>query len=267
MPDQSNLQLRTVSSDGLELPPIGIGCWSYGSDEKFVMWGKTEQELVNKTVDSALSNGKTLFDTAEAYHKGKSEEALGKALCASANAKNALIASKINPENCVSPEKIRKALNDSLERLGVDCIDLYQVHWPCDATEMKQAFETLAELQKEGKIRHIGLSNFGPKQLQQAMDAGAKVSTHQLMYNLFSRAIEEEVIPLCNKYGIKILAYSPIMQGLLSDRYTCVDDFPKARKYMRHYDSARGEPGEASRRIGGGGGNQCSAAGNSENRW
>ena len=216
---------------------VGVGCWSMGSaDGEY--WGERKQEDTNAIVKAALTFGNVYLDTAEVYNAGRSEEALGAALKAAHpdDAARAVIGSKILPNNC---HDVRGHLEATLARLQCAKIDLYQVHWPlnektcCVAMKSKfhnqdaaeggvpdvgKVFAELAALQAEGKIGHIGVSNFGVKQLTEALATGATIATNQLVYNLGSRMIEHEVLPLCAANGIGVIAYSPLMQGVLTDK-------------------------------------------------
>ena len=134
----------------------------------------------------------------------------------------AVIATKIQPQNC---NDVRGQLEASLRRLKKDSVYLYQVHWPINektcggsgpVPDLASVFKELAVLQSEGKVEHIGVSNFGVKQLQEALATGARIATNQLMYNLVSRAIEFDVMPLCQKHDIGVICYSPLLQGMYS---------------------------------------------------
>eukprot|EP00038_Savillea_parva_P008523 m.177519 g.177519 ORF g.177519 m.177519 type:complete len:342 (+) comp14365_c0_seq1:54-1079(+) len=235
------VEMRTIGD--MTLPVVGVGCWSFGSAEG-EYWGNRDQETTNEIVAAALElNPSTFFDTAEAYQDGRSESALATALKASGDAASkAIVATKILPTNCTTPEKVREHLEASLKRLGAESVDLYQVHWPLADADVAPAFAELAKLQAEGKIKHIGVSNFGVKQLTAALATGVKIATNQLCYNLLSRAIEFEVMDLCAKNKIGIICYSPLLQGLLTDKgvaLTSFDSVDKMRLRTYHFDGKR----------------------------
>jgi aryl-alcohol dehydrogenase-like predicted oxidoreductase len=224
------------------LPVIGIGCWSYGGGD---YWGAQDQTDVNAVVSMALDHGINYFDTAEAYNEGRSEEALGMAL--KGRRQEAIIGTKVLPDN-TAPSVLRQHCEASLRRLQTDTIDIYMVHWPLVDRSVEDAFITLAALQKEGKVRAIGVSNFGILQLAGALATGVGIEVDQLCYNLLSRAIEIKLMPLCARSGIGILAYSPLMQGLLAGKFNSADEMPPARTRTRHFRGDRagarhGEPG------------------------
>eukprot|EP01127_Copromyxa_protea_P014430 TRINITY_DN4014_c0_g1_i3.p1 TRINITY_DN4014_c0_g1~~TRINITY_DN4014_c0_g1_i3.p1 ORF type:complete len:242 (-),score=30.67 TRINITY_DN4014_c0_g1_i3:70-795(-) len=229
---------RRCGNSELELSVIGIGGWSFGGGE---YWGEQDQKDNLEVISKALSYGCTYFDTAEAYDNGASEKALGDVLKKCENGDQAVIGTKILPGNC-APKVIREHLKKSLERLQVPSIDLYMVHWPIDTNpspppgtpedeipDTKAAFETLAALQKEGLIKHIGISNFGVEQMKSALATGAKIVVNQLPYGLFLRSIETEILPFCVSHGIGVIGYSPLLQGLLTGKYSSLDELPDFR--------------------------------------
>ena len=235
------MQQRTLGDSEIAVSAIGFGAWQM-ADPKY--WGEDDAADADATLRTALDAGITLFDTAEFYGDGLSEQMLGKAL--GKRRSEVVIASKIWPTNCLSPDTIRERCERSLEMLGTDYIDLYQVHWPTEAPD-EMVFSALRALKEEGKVREIGISNFGPTQIEAWCREGAAVS-NQLAYNLLFRAIEFDIVPACQKHAMGILAYVPVMQGLLAGRYESVDDIPPTRRRTRHFSSARegtrhGEPG------------------------
>jgi aryl-alcohol dehydrogenase-like predicted oxidoreductase len=230
---------RRTTADGLELSCLGLGCWQFGSAGSDDYWGvEYTDELANEMTAQAAKLGMTYFDTAEDYAKGGSELQLGRAMKALEKnlgpdaRKKLTIGSKILPNHCLG---VRWHCASTCARLGVECIDLYMVHWPMDVSSMahfagahtasggrdyattgevdaasvppvRKAFLELAQLQKEGRIKHVGVSNFGVKQLAEALETGVTLSVNQLCYNLIFRAAEIEIIPFCEAHGIGVLA-------------------------------------------------------------
>lgn len=234
----------SCGKDGLYLSRLGVGCWSFGGSEGDY-WGAQDQAEVEDMVNKALDEGVTYFDTAEAYNNGRSEEALGRAL--RRRRAEAIIGTKVSPQHA-SPELLRKHCEASLRRLDTEYIDLYMLHWPLTEFPVGPALETMAALKKEGKIRFIGLSNFGVQQLREVARVGVTIAANQLCYSLLSRAIEFEIAPECIRMGIGIIAYMPLQQGLLTGKYTTPDDVPDIRARTRHFNGSRplsrhGEPG------------------------
>jgi len=226
------MQYRSLGSSPLKVSTLAFGAWQIG-DETY--WGASGQSDYDAVVHAALDLGVTLFDTAEMYGNGESERALGRALRGRRN--EAIIASKVLSNHC-SPSEIRKACDGSLQRLGTDWLDLYQVHWPCRDVPFGETYAALERLREEGKIRWIGVSNFGPQDLGTWMSGGSAVS-NQIGYNLLFRASEYEIVPACQHHGLGILVYMPLLQGILSGRWKHVDDIPPPRRRTRHFSCDR----------------------------
>ncbi|HIJ73610.1 MAG TPA: aldo/keto reductase [Candidatus Hydrogenedentes bacterium] len=235
------MEYRKLGSSDLEVSVLSFGAWQLGDPE---YWGADDRSDGETAVHAAVDIGINLFDTAEGYGRGASEAALGTAL--GKRRSKVLIASKVSAHNC-APAKLRQSCEASLRRLRTDVIDLYQVHWPFRDVRFEDPHAELVRLKKEGKIREIGVSNFGKQDLDDWMRNGGCVS-NQLGYNLLFRAIEHEILPSCQKHGVGILAYMPLMQGLLTGRWETVDEVPRPRCRTRHFASSRegvrhGEPG------------------------
>jgi myo-inositol catabolism protein IolS len=229
------MEKRRCGKSDIQISVLGIGCWSYGGGD---YWGPQSQSDVDAVVHKALDLGINYFDSAEAYNEGRSEESLGKAL--KGRRGEAVIGTKISPSN-TQPSVLRSHCEASMRRLQTDYIDIYMVHWPITRYSVEDAFATLMELQSEGKVRSIGVSNFGVQQLTQALSTGARIDVNQLCYNLLSRAIEVEILPLCRKQDIGIFGYMPLLQGLLADKYSTADEVPPMRSRTRHFRGDRPE--------------------------
>ena len=232
---------RRLGKSALEVSVISFGAWQIG-DPTF--WGAKENPDPDSVVGAAIEHGVNLFDTAEAYGDGGSEQVLGKAL--QGRRDQVYIASKVSEVHC-TPDGIRSACESSLKRLDTDHIDLYQIHWPFAHDSFDDAWAALMKLKEEGKIREVGVSNFGRSDLSAWMRVGDAAS-NQLGYNLLFRAPEYEMIPACRQHGLGILVYMPLMQGLLTDRYASIADIPMQRRRTRHFSKDRqgtrhGEPG------------------------
>lgn len=241
------MQTRPCGKDNLHLPVFGLGCWAFGGGD---YWGPVSQSDVNDVVRCAVDHGCNFFDTAEMYNQGASENSLGIAIQRMPR-DQILIASKISPSN-TGPKKLVAHCEASLRRLQTDYIDLYLVHWPITAhsivhftTEsiptpsVSEAFATLKELQARGKIRHIGVCNFGVEKLDEAMATGAEIVANELPYSLLMRAIELEILPHCVKRGVGVIGYMALMQGILGKNYASVDEIPIMQRRTRHFDARR----------------------------
>lgn len=239
-------------SGEFEVPVLCIGSWSFGGSDKDY-WGASDQKDVEALVRRSVEIGCTFFDTAEMYNAGNSERSLGAAVNAEQGLRaKVVIGSKILPQHCF-PGKCREHLLKTLERLGTDHVELYMVHWPFKPnsfwgpdTQMpspKEAFAELHQLQSEGKIKHLGVSNFGVKQIREILEIpGARPVINELPYSLFTRGIEHELLPLLREHSIGVLAYSPLMQGLLTDATAeagSADALPAMRCRTRHFRSDR----------------------------
>jgi aryl-alcohol dehydrogenase-like predicted oxidoreductase len=241
------LKYRCCGTTDLELSVIGLGCWSFGGGD---YWGPQDQGEVDAIVRRALDLGVNYFDTAEGYNEGRSEQSLGEAIQEFPRGE-IVIGTKVAPSNTF-PETLRKCCEQSLLRLGTDYIDIYMVHWPIHVPAIKfytsdqailrnppsatEAFETLLALKKEGKILHIGVSNFGKSPLDEALTTAPVIAVNQLAYSLIARAIEWEILPYCQQKGVGVLAYMPLWQGLLTDRISSMEDLPPVRRRTRHFD-------------------------------
>jgi len=243
------MKYRDCGDSGLRLPVMGIGCWSYGGGD---YWGDQSQRDVDEVINTALDAGCNYFDSAEAYNNGDSESALGQAI--KSRREEAIIGTKVLPSNC-QPESLRLHCEASLRRLGTEYIDLYMIHWPLNShsvsrattderlisnpPRLDQAVQTLEELQEEGKIRHIGISNFGVAQMNEILELGVKIAVNQLPYSLLFHQIKPKILPYCREKGIGVIGYMGLMQGLLTGKYKNADSMPPNRTRVRHFRGDR----------------------------
>jgi aryl-alcohol dehydrogenase-like predicted oxidoreductase len=197
---------------------IALGTWAIGGS----MWGGSNESDAISTIHAALDRGINLIDTAPVYGFGRSEEIVGKALAVGGRRKRVFIATKVGldwkdgkPFRNARKARIIKEAEDSLRRLQTDIIDLYQVHWPDPHTPLAEVAEAMGELHRAGKVRAIGVSNFSPAQMEEFRKV-APLHTAQPPYNLFERAIEQDVLPYCRDRDIAVLAYGSLCRGLLS---------------------------------------------------
>lgn len=170
-------------------------------------------------LQKATELGINFIDTAEIYGQGKSEQIIGEAI--RGHRENVVIATKVWPFN-LSYGRVLKAAERSMRRLGVDVIDLYQVHWPNPLVPIRKTMKAIKKLVQDGKVRTVGVSNFNLKKLKAAQEALAplELASNQVRYNLLDRRIERELLPYANAEKITIIAYSPLAQGLLTGKYT-----------------------------------------------
>jgi aryl-alcohol dehydrogenase-like predicted oxidoreductase len=211
----------TLGRTGLSVTPICFGTWQFSGQ-----WGSTEERDSIAAIRRARELGINFFDTAQAYGFGAAEELLGKALREDLRQARdeVVIATKggLRPEaggvvRDSSAGWIRRGVEESLRALGVEHIDLHQVHWPDPGTPFAETAAALGDLVAEGKIRHVGVSNFDAGQMRE-FEQTLAVETLQPPYHLFRRDIEEEVLPFCQERDIGVLIYGPLAHGLLSGK-------------------------------------------------
>lgn len=219
-----------LGRSGLMVTPICFGTWQLGGE-----WGEFDEDDAITAIRRALDLGINFFDTAHGYGWGRSEELLGRALrdILESSRDDVVIATKgglrmdgDDLRRDSSPGWLREGVDRSLAALGLDHIDLYQVHWPDPDTDFEESGEALAEMVREGKIRHVGVSNFDPSQMD-AMSRTCQVETLQPVYHLFRREIEAAVLPYCREHHIGVLAYGPLGHGLLTGTMTEDQEFPE----------------------------------------
>lgn len=238
------MQTRQLGKNGPQLTVIGFGAWAIGGPWQYG-WGKVNDAESIQAIHTALDNGINWIDTAAVYGFGHSEEVVGKAVKGIRN--NVFIATKCGMINDgtgnaiinLKPENIRKEINDSLRRLQTDYIDLYQFHWPDPNTPVEDSWGTMVDLQKEGKVRFIGVSNFDVALLDRCIKI-APVQSLQPPYSLLRRDIEKEILPYCLKNGIGVIVYSPMQAGLLTGKFDinklAEDDWRrKSKMYQEPY--------------------------------
>jgi aryl-alcohol dehydrogenase-like predicted oxidoreductase len=210
---------------GLEISRVGVGAWAMGGAGYAWGWGAQEDDESIAAIHRALELGVDWIDTAAQYGNGHSEEVVGRAL--GALAQRPLVFTKggqpegpdRTPVQTLKRDSLRRELEASLTRLGVDAVDLYQIHWPIPDEQIEEGWTAVAELKDEGLARHIGVSNFSVAQLERA-EAIAPVETLQPPYSLLDREIEAEILPYCEEHGIGVIVYSPMASGMLTGKMT-----------------------------------------------
>ncbi len=221
------MQNTVLGKTGLNVSRIAFGTWQLGGE-----WGSFDERAAVDAIRHARELGVNFFDTAQAYGFGRSEEVLGNALRdeLARNRDDLVIATKggINPGGQRPRDArrtwLRQGVEESLRALGLEHIDLYQVHWPDEQTPAEETAAALQELVDEGKIRHAGVSNYDAVQMA-AFDRTRPVETLQPPYHLFRRGIEQEILPYTRENNIGVLVYSPLASGLLTGRMTTDSTF------------------------------------------
>jgi len=212
------MDYATLGRGGPKVSAIGVGMWQAGGKA----WGAdVRDDDCRKAMERAVELGINLVDTAEAYGDGHSETVVARAI-RNVGRDNVFVATKVGGWH-LHADDVKKACAGSLKRLGVREIDLYQVHWPDPWSQvpLRETMKALEALHRAGKIRHIGVSNFAVRDLEEARAylSRAEIASNQVRYNMLQREVEAEVVPYCRREGIGILAWSPIGKGVLSGKY------------------------------------------------
>jgi aryl-alcohol dehydrogenase-like predicted oxidoreductase len=223
---------KQLGNSDLRLSPIGFGAWAIGGGDWAFSWGPQDDNDSIEAIHRALDLGINWIDTAAVYGLGHSEEVVGKAVKSSSH--KPYIFTKCSMvwdekrEITNSLKQIRREVEDSLRRLQIDAIDLYQVHWPKPDEEIEEGWTVMADLQKEGKVRWIGVSNFSVSQMERAIKI-APITSNQPPYSMLNRAVEPEILPFCKAHNIGTINYAPMHSGLLTGAMTKerVAAFPK----------------------------------------
>lgn len=217
--------LRTLGNSDLQLTPIGFGAWAIGGGNWEFAWGPQDDNESIAAIHRALDLGVNWIDTAAIYGLGHSEEMVGKALKSTSH--KPLVFTKCSMRwradrsiyRSLKAGSLAEELEGSLRRLGVDTIDLYQIHWPDPADQIEEGWEALARFKEQGKIRYIGVSNFNVEQMKRALKI-APITSLQPPYSMLRRAIEAEVLPFAQANNIGVINYSPMVSGLLTGKMT-----------------------------------------------
>jgi len=218
--------LRRLGNSDLQLTSIGFGAWAIGGGNWEFAWGPQDDNESIEAIHRALDLGVNWIDTAAIYGLGHSEEVVGRALKSHGGAKP-LVFTKCSMRwhedrsiyQSLKAGSLAEELEGSLRRLGVEAIDLYQIHWPNPDEELEEGWETLAQFQQEGKVRWIGVSNFTVEQMKRAQKIAPIISL-QPPYSMLRPAVEEEILPFTAAHGIGVINYSPMVSGLLTGTMT-----------------------------------------------
>ena len=209
----------------MEISRVGFGAWAIGGGEYDWGWGDQDDEQSIAAIHRALELGVNWIDTAAQYGFGHSEQVVGRAL-EGVDQRPFVFTKGGQPEGpnrttvqTLERDSLKRECEASLRRLGVEAIDLYQIHWPIPDEEIEEGWTTLVELKEEGLVRHIGVSNFSVEQLRRAQ-AIAPVETLQPPYSLLDRGAEGEILPFCEREGIGAIVYSPMASGMLTGKMT-----------------------------------------------
>lgn len=219
------MQTKQLGNSDMHITPIGIGAWAMGGGGWAFAWGPQDDDESVAAIHAALDAGVNWVDTAAVYGLGHSEEVVARAL--KGRSRKPFVFTKCERVwnerreigKSLKADSIRRELEASLRRLQLDTIDLYQIHWPKPEEDIEEGWTAMAQLQREGKVRWIGVSNFNVDHLRRAQ-AIAPITSLQPPYSMLAREIEETVLPYTQQHGIGVIVYSPMKSGLLSGAMT-----------------------------------------------
>jgi aryl-alcohol dehydrogenase-like predicted oxidoreductase len=222
--DRRDMTVNRLGTSDLFITPIGFGAWAIGGSGWEFGWGEQDDQASIAAIHRALSLGVNWIDTAAVYGMGHSEEVVAAALKAWSGPRPHVFTKcglrwdeQGYVHRSLQAKSIRSECEESLRRLKIDAIDLYQIHWPTE--DLEEGWSAMAQLQKEGKVRWIGVSNFDEAELRRA-DAIARVTSLQPPYSLVRREVEQEILPYCRSNGLGTIVYSPMASGLLTGAMT-----------------------------------------------
>jgi aryl-alcohol dehydrogenase-like predicted oxidoreductase len=221
----AQLQTTPLGHTGLEITRVGFGAWAIGGGGWEFGWGAQEDEQSVAAIRRALELGVNWIDTAAAYGFGHSEEIVGRALDGVSERPYVFTKASLlegpgrRVVHSLKRESIIREAHASLERLRIDAIDLYQIHWPIPDEDIEEGWSAFAELKEQGLVRHIGVSNFDVAQLRRIQEI-APVETLQPQFSLIERDVEREILPFAERNGMGVIVYSPMGSGLLTGRMT-----------------------------------------------
>jgi len=226
------MEKKILGNSDLEITSIGFGAWAIGGGDWAFSWGPQDDSDSVAAIHKALDMGVNWIDTAAVYGLGHSEEVVARALKSAS--KKPYVFTKCGllwnekKEVLNDLKQIRREVEESLRRLQVETIDLYQMHWPKPDEEIEEAWGVMADLKKEGKVRWIGVSNFSVSQMERAMKI-APITSNQPPFSMLNRAVADEILPFCAKNAIGTISYAPMHSGMLTGAMTKerVSNFPE----------------------------------------
>jgi len=225
-----------LGKSNIQISPLGIGTWQWGDRLIWAYKNTHTDEDIQAAFQASLQGGVNWFDTAEVYGRGVSERLVGNAL--RSTSQPVLVASKFFPFPWrLTKKQLQSALKGSLERLGVPCVDLYQIHWPFPPVPVETWADALAEAVHAGLARSVGVSNYNLEQMQRTEKVlnqhGVPLASNQVHYSLLNRRVERSgLLDYCIKNEITLIAYSPLEKGMLSGKYSSQNLPAGARRRM-----------------------------------
>jgi len=246
------MEKKRLGNSDLDITPVGFGAWAIGGGDYAFGWGPQDDAESIATIEHAVASGINWIDTAAVYGLGRSEEVVGRAIKNIPEADRPYVFTKCSlvwdenreVDHVLKAESIRREVDESLSRLDIEVIDLYQIHWPrvtpdLPDDDIEEAWQTLVEIKNAGKVRNIGVSNFDVAELKR-IEKIAPATSLQPPYSAVRRDIEDEILPYCQEANIGVIVYSPMQSGLLTGKMTREriadfpdDDFRKKSKNFR----------------------------------
>ncbi len=219
------MEKRQLGNSDLHITPIGIGAWAIGGGGWEFSWGSQDDNESIAAIHAGLDAGINWIDTAAAYGLGHSEEVVARALKDRSTRPYVFTKCELVWDEqrqlirSLKKDSIRREIEDSLRRLSVDVVDLYQIHWPVPDEDIEEGWTELARLKEEGKVRYIGVSNFSVEQMKRASKI-APITSLQPPYSMLARQVENEILPFARQNNIGVIAYSPMASGMLTGTMT-----------------------------------------------
>ncbi len=233
------MHTRTLGNSELSVSAVGLGTWASGGD----FWGQVDDRQSIRAMQAAIDHGINLIDTAPAYGDGHAEALVGRAIAGRRDL--VIVATKLGVLregerfiHNLEPQSVRREVDDSLRRLGVDTIDLYQIHWPDRKTPIEDTLGELKRIHNAGKFRYLGVSNFKPA-LMDAVRREFQLVSLQPPYSLLNRKIESHHLPYCRRHGIGTLGYGSLAAGVLSGKFHEIPTLATDDKRAQFYDVFR----------------------------
>jgi aryl-alcohol dehydrogenase-like predicted oxidoreductase len=242
------MQHVTIGPSDLKVSPIGVGAWAWGDRRYWGFGGDYGMDEVQGAFDAVVSAGVNFVDTAEIYGKGVSETIVGGLVAR--HGQPVVVATKFAPLPLrLSARSLRTALDASLARLGVERIDLYQAHWPWTLIRLRPLMDAMADAVESGKVRYVGVSNYGADKLRRAHEAlarrGVPLVSNQMQYHLLNRTVESKgILDACREVGATLIAHSPLAQGILTGKYHAGNKVQGPRRLL-----AKFRPGALQRAV------------------
>ena len=219
------MHTRSLGRTDLSITPVGFGSWAIGGGDWEFSWGAQDDRQSIEAIRRAVDLGMNWIDTAAVYGLGHSEELVARAIAGLPTRPYVFTKCSLRWDadrkvfRSLKADSVRRECEDSLRRLKTDAIDLYQIHWPDPDEDIREGWEAMARLKEEGKVRHLGVSNFSVEQMERIRDI-APISSLQPPYSALRRDIEAEILPYCAAHDIGVIAYSPMASGLLTGAMT-----------------------------------------------